>query len=96
MTNLNKNLHTELSHKLEALLNRVEPRLEFFAALEARDFQARGLFTHAFETIHDDLVTRGTQLDTNEVTLVDELGRLTALERFGWHDMRLARHQRAA
>ena len=84
---------TELTQKLTALLNRVEPKLEFFAALEARDLSQHGLVTQAFEIIYEDLVKHGTQLDTTEVTLIDELGRLTALERFGWHDMRNARYQ---
>jgi hypothetical protein len=86
---------TELTQKLTALLNRVEPKLEFFAALEARDLSQHGMLTQAFEVIYDDLVKHGTQLDTLEVTLIDELGRLTALERFGWHDMRNARYQHA-
>jgi hypothetical protein len=86
---------TELTQKLNALLNRVEPKLEFFAALEARDLSQHGMLTQAFEVIYDDLVTHGRQLDTLEVTLIDELGRLTALERFGWHDMRNARYQHA-
>ena len=85
----------ELTQKLNALLNRVEPKLEFFAALEARDLAQHGMLTQAFEVIYDDLVAHGRQLDTTEVTLIDELGRLTALERFGWHDMSLARRVRA-
>ena len=85
----------ELNQKLNALLNRVEPKLEFFAALEARDLAQHGMLTQAFEVIYDDLVAHGRQLDTLEVTLIDELGRLTALERFGWHDMSLARRVRA-
>jgi hypothetical protein len=83
---------TELKQKLNALLHRVESKLDFFAALEAQDFAQRNMFTQAFEVIYDDLVKHGTQLDTLEVTLIDELGRLTALERFGWHDMRNARY----
>ena len=86
----------ELKQKLEALLRHVEPKLDFFAALEAQDFAGRNMFTHAFEVIYDDLVTHGTQLDTTEVTLIDELGRLTALERFGWHDMSLAQYVHAS
>ena len=85
----------ELAQKLNALLNRVEPKLEFFAALEARDLAQHGMLTQAFEVIYDDLVAHGRQLDTTEVTLIDELGRLTALERFGWHDMSLARRVHA-
>jgi hypothetical protein len=96
MTDHHKNLHGELKQKLEALLHRVESKLDFFAALEAQDLAGRNMFTHAFEVIYDDLVKHGTQLDTLEVTLIDELGRLTALERFGWHDMSNARFQRAA
>jgi hypothetical protein len=84
---------TELAQKLNSLLHRVEPKLEFFAALEARDLTQHNLLTQAFEIIYDDLVKHGTQLDTLEVTLIDELGRLTALERFGWHDMRNAQYQ---
>ena len=86
----------ELAQKLNALLNRVEPKLEFFAALEARDLAQHGMLTQAFEVIYDDLVAHGRQLDTLEVTLIDELGRLTALERFGWHDMSLARYVHAS
>ena len=86
---------TELKQKLEALLRRIEPKLDFFAALEAQDFAGRNMFTQSFEVIYDDLVAHGRQLDTTEVTLIDELGRLTALERFGWHDMSLARRVRA-
>jgi hypothetical protein len=96
MTDHHKNLHGELKQKLEALLHRVESKLDFFAALEAQDFAGRNMFTHAFEVIYDDLVKHGTQLDTLEVTLIDELGRLTALERFGWHDMSLARRVHAS
>ena len=96
MTNHHQNLHSELKQKLNALLNCIEPKLEFFAALEARDLSQHGMLTQAFEVIYDDLVTHGRQLDTLEVTLIDELGRLTALERFGWHDMSLAQYVHAS